>query len=131
MVNIKIIITSGIVTAIELIKKFLEACLSTGYKIQQTIRGIIMLSKPISIAIYNSNNRLLKRFKRKSASSVAWTYDMFNGIRTLDLTQELKRFIDSGLLFEKQPHSLFCTYIKFGETQQERVNFTVIFEHCK
>lgn len=87
-----------------------------------------MTSKKITITIYNSANRVVERIKCRAASSVTWSYEMFDGIRTLDLTTELKLFIESGTPYDKQQHSLFCTYIKFGEAQQERADFTVVFE---
>ena len=87
-----------------------------------------MLSKKTSITIYNSANKVVKRIKCRATSTATWSYEMFDGIRTLDLTTELKLFIDSGASYDKQQHSLFCTYIKYGEAQQERADFTVVFE---
>lgn len=90
-----------------------------------------MLSKKTSITIYNSADSVMERITCNATSTVTWTYEMFGGIRTLDLTTELKAFLESGAPYDKQQHSLFCTYVKFGEAHQERADFTVVFESEK
>jgi hypothetical protein len=87
-----------------------------------------MPQNKISITIYNSANSVVEQIKCRAPSTVTWSYEMFDGMRTLDLTTELKLFIESGASYDKQQHALFCTYIKFGEAQQERADFTVVFE---
>lgn len=82
----------------------------------------------ISISIFNSTDFLVKYIVIKSALPVTWAYKMIDGVRMLDLTHELKAFIDSNATTDRQHHSLFCTHIKFGETQQERADFTAVFE---
>lgn len=89
-----------------------------------------LLPNKISITIYNSTGNVVKQFTCQSTSDVLWTYEMIDGVRTLNLTQELQTFANSSAIKETQDHFLLCSYFKFGEMQQERADFTVIFERC-
>lgn len=82
------------------------------------------------ITIYNLAGKKLETIICQSPSEALWRYEMIDGIKTLDLTQELQSFFDSGAMKETQEHTLFCSYLKFGEMQQERANFIVVFERC-
>lgn len=84
----------------------------------------------VTVSIYNTNGRLIECIKRHSDAHLSWRHEMLDGVRTLDLTQELQAFINSGAPSDKQNHSLFCSYLKFGDMQQERVDFTVVFKRC-
>ena len=82
---------------------------------------------PITIEIYNQDRRLMKRLKRTDTAPLLWSHEMLTERRTLDLTADLIEFMASNAAQVTQQHTLFCTYVKFGETHQQKADFTVVF----
>jgi hypothetical protein len=50
---------------------------------------------------------------------------MFDGQRCFDIALQIKELQDKNLTENSQEYTLYCTYIKFGETAQEKAHFTV------
>lgn len=82
----------------------------------------------VEISIYNSRNRKLHSERVFTAQSLSYRHEMLEGFRFLDLTRELELFIDSGKNKDRQDHALYCTYVKFGATHQQREDFVVEFQ---
>lgn len=82
----------------------------------------------IEVSIYNFRNRKLHSERVSEIQSLSYRHEMLEGFRYLDLTRELELFIDSGKNNDRQDHALYCTYVKFGATHQQKEDLVVEFQ---
>lgn len=54
--------------------------------------------------------------------------DMVDGTKVLDFKDQYVKLLDSDNSSLIQKYSLYQTYVKFGETQQEVITFNVVLE---
>lgn|GEM_PF-5496686 len=79
----------------------------------------------IEISIFDDNQKLLKKFIPNDTNDLQFSVEMFTGIRSFDMTGQLEDMLEHGLNYSEQSYSLFCTYVKFGNTIQEQADFNV------
>lgn len=79
----------------------------------------------IEIHVFDQNQKLLKKLIPKDASDLCFSFDMFTGVRSFDMTAQLQKMLDQDLNNSEQQYSLFCTYVKFGNAIQEQADFNV------
>jgi hypothetical protein len=53
---------------------------------------------------------------------------MFGGKRQLKITEQYQALIRSNELSNKQEYTLLCSYIKFGQMQQEKKHLKAILK---
>jgi len=82
----------------------------------------------IEATIYSASDSVIKRFTLKSPGDLHFHHEMFNGTRHFDLSPQLAELQEQCLSENRQKYSLFCSYVKFGETQQERADFSVLIQ---
>ncbi len=89
---------------------------------------IVINMENIEIQIYGYNHKLIKIINPSKKSDFFFFYEMFNGTRSFDLTSQVNELISQGLKENRKQYSLFCTYTKFGEVEQEQADFDVIIK---
>lgn len=82
----------------------------------------------IEISIFDQNQKLIKTVIPKDASDLCFSYEMFTGVRSFDMTAQVQEMLEQDLNRCEQQYSLFCTYVKFGNTIQEQADFNVIMQ---
>ncbi|NRB81777.1 MAG: hypothetical protein HRU38_24475 [Saccharospirillaceae bacterium] len=71
------------------------------------------------------NKCLIKKIIIKKIDDMIFHFEMFEGIRYFDVTQQYKELREGSSASNEQIYPLFCSYFKFGEMQQEKRAFTV------
>ena len=71
------------------------------------------------------NNHLIKALTIEKETDMTFHFDMFQGIRHFDVSQQYIDLKNSNRLENQQIYELFCSYLKFGQMEQEKKTLTV------
>ena len=81
-------------------------------------------SQKINVEIYK-NDVLLERYSGTSTMEFTFNYEMFDGNRYFDYSLQVQKLLSSQEMQNSEEYSLYCTFVKFGNSMQERADFTV------
>jgi len=82
----------------------------------------------IEIRVFDQQQQLQRKVIYQDSCDLWFSVEMYAGVRSFDMTDQLHEMQNSQLSISEQTYSLFCTYVKFGEAIQEQIDFKVIMQ---
>lgn len=76
-------------------------------------------------------NRLIEKKIIKNKDDMTIIIDMFSGWRDFDVEQQYINLNKGNSSSNQEVYELFCSFIKFGEMQQEKRTFTVTLSYIE
>jgi len=71
-------------------------------------------------------DRVIKKILVTDCDDVFFHFDMFGGIKYINATEQHLALLESSDNTNQQVYELFCSYIKFGQLEQEKKVVTMV-----
>jgi len=90
--------------------------------------NVLSVITDIEIKVFDQHQQLQRKVIYQDSDDLWFSVEMYAGVRSFDMADQLHEMQSSQLSISEQTYSLFCTYVKFGEAIQERIDFKVIMQ---